>query len=75
MIKFKINVDLSEEFWLLSTNIYGGAHSIMVIYKLLAIWVQIMDKAIYISHSTNTLGKGINPIIQLWINNRADWSL
>ena len=25
--------------------------------------VQIMDQANYISHSTNTLGKGMNPII------------
>ena len=25
--------------------------------------VQILDEANYISHSTNTLGKGMNPII------------
>ena len=25
--------------------------------------VQILDEADYISHSTNTLGKGMNPII------------
>ena len=26
-----------------------------------------------ISHSTNTLGEGMNPVIlQLWVNNRAD---
>ena len=26
-------------------------------------WVQILDETGSISHSTNTLGKGINPII------------
>ena len=28
-----------------------------------ATWVQILDEANYIPHSTNTLGKGMNPII------------
>ena len=28
-----------------------------------AIQVQIQDKAVYISHWTNTLGKGMNPIL------------
>ena len=29
-----------------------------------------------ISHSTNTLGKGMNPIIlPLWVNSRTDWVL
>ena len=36
----------------------GGARGIMVI-----IAVQILDKTDCISHSTNTLGKGMNPII------------
>ena len=37
--------------------------------------VQILDETDCISHSTNTLGKGMNPIIllQLWINSRAVW--
>ena len=26
-------------------------------------WVQILDETDYISHNTNTLGKGLNPII------------
>ena len=41
----------------------------------MAIRVQILDKTDCISHSTNTLGKGMNPIIlslQLWVNSRAD---
>ena len=29
----------------------------------MAIQIQIMDKVIYISHSTNTYEKGINPTI------------
>ena len=29
----------------------------------MATWVQILDKAVYISHSTNTLGKGTSPTI------------
>ena len=28
-----------------------------------ATWVQILDETDCISHSTNTLGKGMNPII------------
>ncbi len=42
--------------------------------------VQILDKIDCISHSTNTLGKGMNPIIlpiySIWVNSRnsrADW--
>ena len=36
--------------------------------------VQILDETDCISHSTNTLGKGMNPIIllQLWVNSRTD---
>ena len=36
--------------------------------------VQILDETDCISHSTNSLGKGMNPIIlpQLWVNSRAD---
>ena len=30
-----------------------------------ATWVQIQDKAVYISHNTNILGKSINPTILL----------
>ena len=34
--------------------------------------VQILDETDCISHSTNTLGKAMNPIIflQLWVNSR-----
>ena len=42
----------------------------MTIIKWLSSWemdtvtrVQILDEIDYISHSTNTLGKGMNPII------------
>ena len=31
----------------------------------MATQVQILNKAVYISHSTNTLGKGMNPIVLL----------
>ena len=37
--------------------------------------VQILDKAICISLCANTLRKGMNPSLQLWINNKADWVL
>ena len=44
---------------------YGGAHGVMVIVvgKDTAIRVQILDETDCISQSTNTLGKGMNPII------------
>ena len=29
----------------------------------MVIWVQILDQAVCISHSANTFGKGMNPII------------
>ena len=40
-------------------------------------WVQILDKAIWISLCAYTFKKGINPSIflQLWVNSRADWVL
>ena len=37
--------------------------------------VQILDETDCILHSTNTIGKSMNPIIlppQLWVNSRAD---
>ena len=35
-----------------------------------------MEKAVYISHSVNILGKNMNPItlLQLWVNSRAYWA-
>ena len=38
-------------------------------------WVQILDEAVYISHHTNFLCKGINPIIlsPAIVNSRIDW--
>ena len=39
---------------------YNG---VMVMEMDTAIWVQILDENDCISHSTNTLGKGMNPII------------
>ena len=40
--------------------------------------VQILDEADWILRSTNTFGKGMNPITslpQLWVNRSADWAL
>ena len=38
-------------------------------------WVQILDKAICISYGTNTIGKGMNPIILLpaMVISWVDW--
>ena len=50
----------------ISLFINGGARSVMVIvagYMDTATRVQILDLTDCISHSTNTLGKGMNPII------------
>ena len=43
----------------------GGARGVIVIVKEMdtATRVQILDETDCISHSTNTLGKGMNPII------------
>ena len=41
---------------------YGGARGVMEEMDT-AIRVQILDEADCISHCTNTLGKGMNPII------------
>ena len=41
--------------------VYGGARGVMVIVA--GRGVQFLDEPDYISHSTNTLGKGMNPII------------
>ena len=40
-----------------------GARGVMVIVVETATRVQILDETDCISHSTNTLGKGMNPII------------
>ena len=38
--------------------------------------IPILDETDCISHSTNTLGKGMNPIIlPPWVNSRTDWIL
>ena len=39
--------------------------------------VQILDEAACISHTVNTLEKGMNPTIsfQLWLNSGTEWSL
>ena len=54
----------------------GGACGVMVIvtYMDTAIRVQFLDKTDCISYSTNTLGKGMNPIIlpPAMVNSRAD---
>ena len=45
--------------------LFGGARSVMVTaYKMhMVTQVQISGEAVSISHSSNTLGKGMNPII------------
>ena len=45
--------------------LHGGARGVMVIVAGMntATRVQILDESDFISHSTNTFGKGINPII------------
>ena len=55
---------------------HGGARGVMVIVKGMdtATRIPILNETDCISHNTNTLGKGMNPIIlQLWVNSRADW--
>ena len=38
--------------------------------------IHILDKAAYISHSTNTLGKGMNPFFfQLWVGQTVFFNL
>ena len=42
--------------------------------------IQILDKVVCISISTNALGKGMNPSVfqphpQQWINSKEDWVL
>ncbi len=38
--------------------------------------VQFLDETDCISHGTNTLGKGMNPIsLPPWVNSRKDWVL
>ena len=46
-------------------SIYGGTRCVMVIVvgKGHGARIQIVDEADYISHSTNALRKGMNPII------------
>ena len=41
----------------------GGARGVMVIIIGMVTRVQILDETDFISHNTNTLGKGMNPII------------
>ena len=36
--------------------------------------VQILDEAVWISHSANTLEKGMNPTILSAMDSRADWA-
>ena len=44
-------------------TIVGGARGVMVTEMDTVARVQILDETCCISHSTNTLGKGMNPII------------
>ena len=49
----------------ISINMSGGARGVMLSSKEMdtATRVQILDQTDYISHSTNTFGKSMNPII------------
>ena len=51
--------------WLINMSKIGGARAVMVIVagNVHGTRVQILDEIGCISHSTNTLGKGMNPII------------
>ena len=49
--------------YLLQSLSIGGARGVIVIVMNTATRVQILDETDCISHSTNTLGKGMNPII------------
>ena len=49
-----------------------GARDVMII---VANCVQILDEAVCILHSANTLGKGMNLTILHPVNNRTDWAL
>ena len=54
---------IGSYFMLIFIIIIGGACGVMVIVVDTATRVQILDETDCISHSTNTLGKGMNPII------------
>ena len=56
----KMNSEYSKPHWQDKAR-RGGTHCVMVI--VVGNGVQIPDETDCISHSTNTLGKGINPII------------
>ena len=50
---------------------------VLVIGKKSATQNQFLEEAVCISLGTNALGKSINLaiLLQLWVNNRADWDL
>ena len=52
---------------------YGNSYRRWIMYS--ATQVQILDKAICISYSPNSLGKGMHPNIlpSIWVNSRASW--
>ena len=52
---------------------FGGARVIFSKEMDTAILVQILDKAVCISHSSNTLGKGENPTILPPAMSFVDW--
>ena len=55
--------NLLKKMCLYAIKSKGGARGVMVIVVGTATRVQILDQANCISHSTNTLGKGMNQII------------
>ena len=59
--RFSSSISYNGMYPLHYDHIYlGGARGVMVI---VIGWVQILDETDCISHNTNTLGKGMNPII------------
>ena len=61
-----LDIGQEQSMSLVSSKQHGGARGVMVIVAGrvdTTTRVQILDEADYISHSTNTLGKGMNPNI------------
>ena len=61
MVTVRLKIDLGSYH----ARAEGLVNMVMVIVEGMdsATWVQILDETDCISHSTNTLGKGMNPII------------
>ena len=54
---------MSIYIFLVNTHTHTHTHTYIYIYIYIATQIQILDETDCIPHSTNTLGKGMNPII------------